>query len=61
MQAVFEAHNMRHSYWRFLVGVTNGRIGQLNWEEVDRFDTHSSLQHRTPTTSPATNDDSVVT
>jgi hypothetical protein len=47
--ALFEAHNMRLSYWRFLVGVTNGRIGQLNWEEMDRFDTHSSLQHRTPT------------
>ena len=47
---------MRPSYWRFLSNVTSGRIGQLNWEEIDLFDTHASLSHRTPRTVPAEDD-----
>ena len=42
MQAFFEAHNMRRSYWQFLLSASGGRIGQLNWDEIDRFGTHAS-------------------
>ena len=42
MQAFFEAHNMRRTYWQFLLSASGGRIGQLNWDEIDRFGTHAS-------------------
>lgn len=48
MQAFFEAHNLRHSYWQFLSNVTGGRIGQLNWAEIDRFGTEASTIFRKP-------------
>jgi hypothetical protein len=50
--AFFESHNMRSSYWQFLLNVTGGRIGQLNWEEIDKFGTNATenFQQRNPQT-----------
>jgi hypothetical protein len=42
----FEAHNMRRSFWQFMLIATGGRTGQLNWDEIDRFGTQASKRPR---------------
>ncbi|XP_019848646.1 PREDICTED: transmembrane protein 135-like isoform X1 [Amphimedon queenslandica] len=40
--ALFEAHNLRLSYWRFIDRVTGQRLRDLNYDIIDEYQTDSS-------------------
>ncbi|KAF3706548.1 Transmembrane protein 135 [Channa argus] len=40
--AVMEVHNLRPSYWKFLLRLTQGRFALMNRQLLDEFGTHAS-------------------
>lgn len=45
-QALFEGHNLRLGYIKFLLQVTRGRIAQVNYDAIDTFGTEGSRRYR---------------
>lgn len=42
MQALFEPHNIRPAYWKFLLKITDGKFGEVNRQKLDLFGTNAS-------------------
>ncbi|XP_029642891.1 transmembrane protein 135-like [Octopus sinensis] len=40
--AIFEPHNLRPSYWKFLLRVTNNKLGEINRQILNAFQTKAS-------------------
>ena len=40
---LFEPHNIRPAYWRFLLKISNQNFGKVNHQILDAFGTHPSI------------------
>ena len=44
--AIFEPHNIRHSYWKFMVNISDNRLKEVDRFALDIFGTDASLIDR---------------
>lgn len=44
--SIFEPHNIRHSYWKFMVNISNNKFKEVNRFALDEFGTNASLLDR---------------
>jgi hypothetical protein len=44
--AIFEPHNIRHAYWKFMVNISNNRLKEVDRFALDVFGTNASLIDR---------------
>jgi len=45
-KAIFEPHNIRHSYWKFMVNISNNKFREVDRYALDSFGTEASLLDR---------------
>ena len=43
---LYEPHNLRYAYWKFLIKVSNNKFGTINREMLDVFGTNASMINR---------------
>ncbi len=43
---LYEPHNIRPAYWKFLINISNNKFGAINREILDAFGTQASLINR---------------
>lgn len=44
--AIFEPHNIRYAYWKFMVNISNSKLKQVDRFALDTFGTQASLIDR---------------